>query len=174
MKDKYIVEMAEDLHEELETENVPYHECDFMAQRLVKKGWIKPDKDSVVLSKEEYEKLKSDVKYWDNKHKTDSEEYQQEIYDRGLEIIKLRRENKETVEEILNWLDTYYPYYSKAELIKELAKQYGVELTTDDTCKHYDKVNMRCNAAKCTPTCYCDGHKSKCTEYPNTKVRDKE
>ena len=92
MKDKenQIEEMAKDLHEELETENIPYYECDFMAQRLISKGWIKPLKDSVVqptvqsysthdndlvmISREEYERLCSshDIIFCDNKNCSDN------------------------------------------------------------------------------------------------------
>lgn len=90
MKDKEMIEeLAKDLHEELETENIPYYECDFMAQRLIKKGWIKPDKHSVVLS----------INEWINFNK-----------DHANELIKAREEEyglgyekgcKETAEKIL-------------------------------------------------------------------------
>ena len=85
-KEKLIEEMAKDIHEELET----YHGCDFMAQRLIKKGWIKPtedrivqptiqsysthDNDLVVISRKEYERLSSshDIVFCDNKECPDN------------------------------------------------------------------------------------------------------
>ena len=76
---KEIEEMAKDLHEELETENIPYHECDFMAQRLIKKGWVKPNEHSVILSGKQ------------------CVEIIQDNYNIGYE-----RGSKETAEEILN------------------------------------------------------------------------
>ena len=59
--------------------------------------------------------------------------------------------------------------YLHIDALKELVKQLGAEIETDDNCKYYDKVNMRCNGAKCTPECHCNGHKSECTEYPETR-----
>ena len=75
--------MAKDIHEELETENIPYYECDFMAQRLISKGWIKPLKDSIVLSREEYEKLNmkyiSALEQLENKSKETAEKIREMV-----------------------------------------------------------------------------------------------
>ena len=40
-REKQIEEMARDLHEALDTENIPYHECDFLAKLLTAKGYRK-------------------------------------------------------------------------------------------------------------------------------------
>lgn len=72
---------------------------------------------------------------------------------------------KETAEKIYRELCEHGTTYVK----KWIKEQFGVEITTDDNCKYYDKVRMRCNGAKCTPECYCNGHKSECTEYPETR-----
>lgn len=38
-----------------------------------------------------------------------------------------------------------------------------------DWCEYYDFDHCRCMGAKCAPTCYCGGLKSKCSEYPDKR-----
>lgn len=112
-KEKQIEKMAKDIHEELETENIPYYECDFMAQRLVKKGWVKPDKDSVVLTQDEWN---------DESHLA-----QRFGYDLG---------SKEMAEKIINPLldievidEDYKQFFlDVCGKLEELADKHGVEI----------------------------------------------
>ena len=53
-------------------------------------------------------------------------EYQKAIFEKMKEIRK--EASEETAEKIITWIDTYYPCYSRADLVKELAKQFGVEI----------------------------------------------
>ena len=155
MKDKEMIEeMAKDIHEELETENIPYYECDFMAQRLISKGWIKPDKDSVVqptiqsysthdndlvvLSREEYEKLKLELAI--EKKRADESYTQKEVE----EIIasKERIKSKETAEQAFEItkkiidkkyaIETPWTRATLSNIInqieKEFAKRFSVEI----------------------------------------------
>ena len=139
---KQIEEMAKDIHKELETENIPYHECDFMAQRLIKRGWIKPDKDSVVLSMEEYERLKRIETEKDRLYEMKLDLENQLIekgwteYEGADEIEK--RVSKETAEKIKGFILSKL-YEATDDLtrlilreiywqVDEFAKQFGVEI----------------------------------------------
>jgi hypothetical protein len=67
--------------------------------------------------------------YWDWCENT-KEAKEVSFYEYIDELIKAIQEkaSKETAEKIINWIDTYYPCYSRADLINELAKQFGVEI----------------------------------------------
>ena len=62
MKDnqKHIKEMAKDLRD---THIHIYALEETLAEKLISKGWIKPNKGSMVLSKEEYEILTKDIEH---------------------------------------------------------------------------------------------------------------
>lgn len=135
--------------------------CDFYENNV-----RKLTEDSVVISKSEYNDLKGLEKHFDD-----------------YLIKEIKETRKETVEKLVKELERQAITITKLNgsetepcvaisFIKYIvAKQVGVEIATDDNCKYYDKANMRCNAAKCTPECYCNGHKSECTEYPETRKK---
>jgi hypothetical protein len=125
-KDKIIEEMAKDIHYAITKEcdlNTRGHcyKCEFntresngidcqtklVAKILTKLNYRKLPKDSVVLSKEEYEKLKYT---WI----TDSDAY--------------KKGSKETAEKIIKWFKENSVCIPSDEYINEFAKQFGVEI----------------------------------------------
>jgi hypothetical protein len=115
-KEKKIEEMAKDISIAWQNANkqscisksIPL--CELIAEELAKKYQPKLPEDSIVIPDKITEETSAEdlikiAKYND----------------------KIRKiERKETVEKIINWIDTYYPCYSRADLIKELAKQFEV------------------------------------------------
>jgi hypothetical protein len=75
--------------------------CEDFAKELVDKGWVKLPEDSVVLTREEYEKLKLELAI--EKKRADESYTQKEVE----EIIasKERIKSKKTAREILNYLE---------------------------------------------------------------------
>ena len=101
-KEKQIEEMAKDIPYltldrtvfvgAIETKNVSWtlseEDNKLIAKELISKGWIKPAEDSVVLSREEYEKQKAESvhiniveKIVENERKVASKETAEKIFD---------------------------------------------------------------------------------------------
>ena len=108
-----------------------------IAEVLVKNGWIKPDKNSIVLTKEEYEELRQNL----NKlRQSERANILAEIADGGTSCHWCEEENqkigyekgsKETAEKILK--EVYFYASSKETInlltrIKEIATREGVEI----------------------------------------------
>lgn len=96
-----------------------------LAKYLIEKNVLKVHEGSIVLTKEEYERLKSDRKIKVVQHLDDEfiVEMPQCEYDEMLE-----QASKETAKDILQTLynNLERPYFFN-EYIKTLAKRYGVE-----------------------------------------------
>lgn len=171
-KEKQIEEMTKNIYENVYLQgHFPKGTSKAIARFIIEQGYRKLPEDSVVLSREKYELLVECSSY-EGVMKTLKNEY-----DKGGKktakkdfnsIIQALEERKERVKSFYGIKESVGVDIA-IRTVKELAKQFGVEITTDDNCKYYDKANMRCNAAKCTPECYCNGHKSECTEYPETR-----
>lgn len=117
--------------------------------------------DSVVLSREEYQK---DFSSQFNKgYKQGSKETAEKFYN----FVRYSGRSQIVYE---NGKEKSFLLVNREEL-NNFVKQFAVETVIDDNCEYYDKVNMRCGGAKCTPSCYCNGHKSECTEYPETRKK---
>ena len=129
-KEKQIEEMAKDLNEYVSYDEWSAREygeysvdCDYTAHKLIEQGWIKPNKDSVVLLKTKYEMLVACSSYEGVINKLKDE------YIKG---------SNETAEKIFKELKSknQYEYFSydddkycvSSDAIEELAKQFGVEL----------------------------------------------
>ena len=102
-----IEEMTKDLYEELKTENIPYHKCDYIAQKFIAMGWIKLNEDKVVISKEEYELLVECSSY----------ENLENEYTKG---------SKETAEKCIRLIKK--TYFTKEALCEFIARQFDVEI----------------------------------------------
>lgn len=166
-KDKIIKEMAKDIPYltldrtvfvgATETKNVSWmlseEDNKVIAESLVAKGWVKPPEDSVVLTREKYEKLQQSyiVKAYD-KLRAENKELLK-IKENCLEIIKQGEEqiltiSKETSEKIIlpeiefckalygncnSQTDEYKKGFTDCcriiqMLLNDLAKQFGVEI----------------------------------------------
>lgn len=166
MKQEMIEEMANDIPYltldrtvfvgATETKNVSWtlseEDNKLISKELISKGWIKPPKDSVVLSKEEYKELKH---YEDEMYRLQG--VVDQLTNEGWDILdekeeKIRQsERKETVEKFVNDLPKNIEKYLKENLkendyikgkqglidfatiiakhlAKETAKQFGVEI----------------------------------------------
>lgn len=132
-KEKQIIEMAKDIHEELETENIPYHECDFMAQRLIKKGWVKSNENSIVLSREEYENIYEQVE----------QNVLANIADGGTSCHWCieqheKKASKETAEKIIHDLDMKISNYAMVLDLPELPEK--IRLIPAEVMVHFVKT----------------------------------
>lgn len=101
---------------------------------LYEQGYRKLPEDSVVLSREEYEKLQetiSDLKYdkFDLKNEISEKDNKIALLEETIDCIKFNVgfTRKETAREILQTLYNY-PHEWHEMKIKELAKGYGVEV----------------------------------------------
>ncbi len=117
-------------------------DCEFVAEEMYNKGHRKLSEDSVVLSREEYEKLKQYEEKVENGACFTQKEWLElcdEEYKRETEnLSKVRQlERKETAKEILREIRGYYPvdleHCDKGEafileLCYELANKYDVEI----------------------------------------------
>ena len=87
----------------VEPEDFPYQAKD-IAQEIVNKGWIKPAKDSVALSREEYAELKH-TKILLKELQKDKKFYQNAVLNNLKKIEKLENQlkqaSKETVEKLI-------------------------------------------------------------------------
>lgn len=87
-----------------------------LTEEMIKIGWVKPSKDSVLLTRREYK----------------------EIAEKGLGQLQLEQERKETAKEIFSRLlsigswGTQFDWNDYFEIdmddFRKLAKQYGVEV----------------------------------------------
>ena len=122
-KEKQIEEMAKDIPYltldrtvfvgATETKNVSWtlseEDNKIIAETLISKGWIKPDKDSVVLTREEYN------------------EY---VELRNSEIAELVKENKVLGKQCLDWMKLYHKQLTKTkQSSKETAEKYSEMVT---------------------------------------------
>ena len=108
MKEKQIEEMAKDMGVSFQLAGTTRFGA--VAEALIRFGWIKPSKDSVVLSKEEYEALKKQIEYWEHETKV----ARQDLFE----------ERKETAEKIYRELQGHGTTYVK----KWIKEQFGVEI----------------------------------------------
>jgi hypothetical protein len=129
-KEKQIEEMEYDIsyvdnnayyYDEYGYQQDAYANCHKIAEELIKIGWIKPNEDSVVLSKEEYERLKGERKYC------------------NCEIL-MKLVSKETTENIINDIleflkvcpniitSSYTTYYEEVPL-----REYLIELAENNS-----------------------------------------
>lgn len=100
-----------------------------IAEYIIKNDWVKLPKDSVVLSRGEYEKLtNSDIGELVKENKELEEQCIKWMDMFRKKKEQLKQERKETAKKALDWIDTYYPCYSRADLVRGLAKQLGVEI----------------------------------------------
>lgn len=142
IEEKQIEEMAKDIGISFQLAGTTRFGA--VAEELISLGWIKPDKDSVVLSKEKYKNLKH---YEDEMYRLQG--VVDTLTNEGWDILdekeeKIRKiERKETAEKFINDVleflkvcpniitSSYTTYYEKVplrEYLIELAKQFGVEI----------------------------------------------
>ena len=133
--EKQIKELEKDLEEYVAYDEWSAREygeytvdCSYIAYKLIEQGWIKSDKDSVVLSREEFSKALTDNF---NMGKKEAQFYS--------ERVAIPTTRKETAEKIFTELlkekqlidfgcgDGTYEYIDVEDL-KDLAKQFGVEI----------------------------------------------
>jgi hypothetical protein len=118
-REKQIEELAKDIGYELgisyEEEKLPFslHTRDYLAKALIEKGYQKVDKDSVVISKEEYERITKEL-VTEQRAKKIAQEY--------FGIVR-----KETAREIIEMFNDKN-YITEKDLIKAIAKRYGVKI----------------------------------------------
>lgn len=142
-QEKRIEEMSEDVTRavEYDIENSDLIDSCATAIKLIKLGWIKPNKDSVVLSKEEYEEYQ---KFKDFMERNDWEniEHMETTLDKCQEVLyeRLQQASNETVEKILHIIDLVdkkYQNYAKEKLqsgmiakaFKVVAKEIKIEIS---------------------------------------------
>lgn len=155
-QEKQIEEMAKDMGVSFQLAGTTRFGA--VAEALIRFGWIKPDKDSVVLSKEEYEHLKAKstripidkdgnfIEYavYDTDRVLSKPEYRDYIYEKGSKemaekiLNKQYQECKTAEQDVLRARgndknDAYYKGFSLGMTntkmhIKELAKSLGVEI----------------------------------------------
>jgi hypothetical protein len=148
-KEKQIEEMAKDLKQHIIKTIYGVrssNEREKCANYLVSKGWIKPNKDSVVLSREEFENLGLVVetiqeyesvngqpklvneKKIVKKLKTNLTD----LLNQELKELQIAQARKETAEKILREVADCMQSSDLSRImayrIKELAKQFGVEI----------------------------------------------
>ena len=89
------------------------------AREMIKLGWIKLNKNSVVLTREEYEDLQTakDFDYGYNEGEKNTEAY--------YKNLALPQARKETARKILELLYSQMP---KTQIVVEIGKRYGVEI----------------------------------------------
>ena len=120
--DKQIEEMAQDIYEQKSCDTSFKENCKILAYDLVTLGYQKIDKDSVVLSREEQEKILTAT--------------EKRIKELKRQILQAR---KETAEKILNeLLDFVNGWFEGVEnndfgvefnrISKDLAEKYGVKI----------------------------------------------
>ena len=121
--EKQIKELEKDLEEYVAYDEWSAREygeytvdCSYTAYKLIEQGWIKSDKDSVVLSREEFSKALTDNF---NMGKKEAQFYSERV------IIPITR--KETVREILNAVDNESNGQT-ISITNYLRKKYGVEV----------------------------------------------
>ena len=109
-------------------------DCKFVAEEMYNKGHRKLPEDGVVLSREEYEKLRetiSDLRYdkFDLKNEISEKDNKIALLEETIDCIKFNVgfTREETAREILQTLYNY-PHEWHEMKIKELAKEYGVEV----------------------------------------------
>ncbi len=103
-------------------------ESELLAKKLINKGWVKLHKDSIVLSKDEYEKLKGERKLCDN-----CGTYFQSAWTAcpkcGTKPSDYERGSKETAEKIYYFVGDYYDSeYLMFNLETFIKEQFGVEI----------------------------------------------
>lgn len=116
MNKKQIEEMAKDLRTIDRWREYPTPEE--YAEELIKLGWIKPNENSVVISKEEYERLKTAVG-----------EFVTESRAREIAIEYKNMYVKETAERIYAYVNCFGTH--NWERFKNFLKQFGVDLGED-------------------------------------------
>ena len=125
MTDKEMIEeMANDIYGLKSCDTYFEENCKLLAYDLFTLDWVKLPKDSVVLSREEYELL------------TDIKDLQQQVQDslsnmsEDIERVE-KQARKETAEKILNevyWLVARKDVINVLTRIKEIATKNGVEI----------------------------------------------
>ena len=132
MKDnqKHIKEMAKDLRD---THIHIYALEETLAEKLISKGWIKPNKNSVMLSKEKY-KLLVECSSYEGVMKALKNEYtkgSKETADTILNKVREMLNNCETVCEYNKFLITPKIGYLMKDVddgLDEIEKQFSVEI----------------------------------------------
>lgn len=135
-KEKQIEEMAKDIENTIL--GLGIHLCNKSAEKLYNLGYRKIDKDSVVLSKEEYEALKKQIEYWEHETKVARQDLFEESKETAEKILNEQyQECKVAEQDVLKIRggknDDYYKGFSLGMTntkmhIQELAKQFGVEI----------------------------------------------
>lgn len=129
---KQIEEMAQIINGSTELDTVAYYRCMNIAKTIYNAGYRKLPEDSVVLSSEEFEKLKYT---WI----TDSDAYKKGCKETAEKILNAQyQECKIAEQDVLkarggNKNDNYYKGFSLGMTntkmdIQELARQFGVEI----------------------------------------------
>ena len=112
------------------------------------------DEDSVIISKEEYER-----------------------YNKTMNPSKYRKEGVKQFIKLIEKLT--YPEGGDGEGVVGLndiyitaKKHFNIETAKDpDICTHYDPENLRCMGVKGMPDCYCCGLLRHCTKYPELRKK---
>lgn len=134
------MEMAKDIEDACNNTSVCNYEneirdCDkCRAKYLIEQGYRKIDKDSVVLSREEYESYQKTREYnslleGEIEHLYDDRELVKKIHDK-----QLKKERKETAETILRWLKDHLSCMGFSIVKAYFQEQFGVEIKEDIKC----------------------------------------
>lgn len=148
------------------------------AKSILDKGYHKIAENEVVISKEEYERLKRVETEKDRLYEIKLD-LENQLIQSGLteyigadEIEKQAR--KETAREILETVKELYttPYSCFRENILKVAEKYEVDVDEQRTkCEYFREIDYgyrhskQCYAQKCAPEVNCNGLKSLCTEF---------
>ena len=134
-KENQILAIAQDLSDclEYDIENSGVVDTYDTAYKLVNKGWVKADEDSVVLTKEEYNKKKKplNITHFEKVVK-ENEKLNNKI--EGLKKIitlysnDIKKIRKETAREFLQLAYDRCLEKSFIKKVEELAKQFGVDI----------------------------------------------
>lgn len=139
-KEKQIEEMAKDVYENVYLEgHFPKSTSKAIARFIMEQGYRKLPKDSVVLSREEYEKLTAPRVFISKKQLSEKELAEKlknfnygiiGVDESSIEIIPTRAEiEKETAEKIIDLIKTFCPDKKFKEIITHIiSERLGVEI----------------------------------------------
>lgn len=126
-KEKQIEEMAKDIYEQKSCDTSFEENCKLLAYDLVTLGYQKVDKNSVVLTRKEWKNLQEEKNDYKQRFESSEKRYEQLVQS---SCEALEKKSKETAQEILRRFVEFSenPCNSREDILKELAKQFGVEI----------------------------------------------
>ncbi len=153
--------------------------------KVYDKGYRKINENEVVISKEEYERLKRVETEKDRLYEMKLD-LENQLIQSGLteyigadEIEKQAR--KETAREILETVKELYttPYSCFRKNILKVAEKYGVDVDEQRTkCEYFREIDYgyrhskQCYAQKFAPEVNCNGRISDCSKYPKITAEE--